>query len=178
MFAPANSATTVSSVYTYRYYKNSDFYLGINSTDNHVYYMSGSDNVIKDAGALSYWLPLAGCQTAVPAAIEFTNVPAYGSNTDLAGRALNIDPTSYRIAVYIKVGGGWWTKPSFAAPLTTISTNGTWTTDITTGGSDQNAIEIAAFLVPAGYSPPQMQGGATLPSALDAYPKVSVTRNP
>ena len=70
LFAPANSATTISSVYTYRYYKNSDFYLGISSTDNHVYYMSGSDNVIKDAGALSYWLPLAGCQTPTPAACD------------------------------------------------------------------------------------------------------------
>jgi hypothetical protein len=28
--------------------------------------MSGFDNVIKDAGALSYWLPLAGCQTPTP----------------------------------------------------------------------------------------------------------------
>lgn len=177
LFAPANSATKVWSVYTFRYYENTDSYVGVSSTNNHVYYM-GPDRVLQDVDTLSYWLPIAGCQATTSPSIEFTSVPAYGSFNDLKGRVLNADPASYRVAVYIKVGSGWWTKPSFAAPLTAIASNGTWTTDITTGGSDQNATEIAAFLVPASYSPPQMQGGTTLPSTLNAYPNVSVTRNP
>ena len=69
------------------------------------------------------------------------------------------------MAVYIYVYG-WWTKPYFAWPLTTIYSDGTWTTDITTGGADQQATQIAAFLLPNGYTPPAMSGGQALPAEL------------
>ena len=76
----------------------------------------------------------------------------------------------YRVAVYIYVGG-WWTKPSFAQSLTWIASDGTWTTDITTGGQDQLATQIAAFLVPLTFTPPFLEGASTLPAALfDAAP--------
>jgi len=61
LFAPAGATTTVSSGYTYRYYSGTNAYLRVSSTDNHVYYM-GSDGVMQDEGAISKWLPLAGCQ--------------------------------------------------------------------------------------------------------------------
>jgi exo-beta-1,3-glucanase (GH17 family) len=111
--------------------------------------------------------------------IAFTSVPPYGSFNNLQGQVLHVAPADYRVAVYIYVGG-WWTKPTFANPLTTILPDGTWTCDITTGGSDQNATQIAAFLVASTYSPPQMSGGQTLPSSLysDSAANVSVTRSP
>ncbi|MEI7870382.1 MAG: glycoside hydrolase family 16 protein [Candidatus Methylumidiphilus sp.] len=177
IFAPANSSTLVWSVYTYRYYANTNTYLGVSSTDNHVYYI-GTDGVMQDAGSLSYWLPLAGCSVGNQPTIEFTSIPAYGTSNALTGRVLNAAPDSYRVAVYIKVGSGWWTKPTFNAPLTSINTDGTFTVNITTGGSDQTATEIAAFLVPIGYSPTLMSGGSTLPSTLYFYPNISVTRSP
>ena len=105
--------------------------------------------------------------------IEFTNVPPYGSFMNLQGQVTCIDPTNYRVAVYIFVSG-WWTKPTFANPLTLIQSDGTWTTDITTGGLDQNATKIAAYLVPDGYNPPLMGGGQTLPPELEENSAASV----
>ena len=98
--------------------------------------------------------------------IEFTYVPPYGSTANLEGRVYCINPADYKIAVDIFVGGGWWTKPYWAYPLTPIRTDGTFTVDITTGGNDPYASKIAAFLVPNGYTPPQMSGGAELPAEL------------
>ena len=61
LFAPSGATTTVSGGYTYRYYSGTNAYLRVSSTDNHVYYL-GSDGVMQDEGAMSKWLPLAGCQ--------------------------------------------------------------------------------------------------------------------
>ncbi|MEI7900194.1 MAG: hypothetical protein WCK89_08070 [bacterium] len=84
---------------------------------------------------------------------------------------------AHGVAVYIYVGG-WWTKPAFANPLSTVRTNGMWTCDITTGGSDAYATQLAAYLVPTNYSPPLAEGWAQLPTALDsnAVASVRVTR--
>ncbi len=62
-------------------------------------------------------------------------------------------PADHKVAVYIYVGG-WWTKPYWNAPLTPIAADGTWVTDITTGGNDPLATQIAAFLIPNSYTPP------------------------
>src|SRR5712671_6333376 len=72
--------------------------------------------------------------------IVFTSVPPYGSFNNLQGVVHGVNPANYRVAVFINVNGaGWFTKPTCGAPLTTIQTDGTWTADITTGGSDQDA---------------------------------------
>jgi exo-beta-1,3-glucanase (GH17 family) len=99
--------------------------------------------------------------------LEFTSVPGLGSTDDLEGRAWHVDPDEYYVAVYIRVGGGWWTKPTFASPRTAVSIDGSWVTDVTTGGSDASATEIRAFLLPDSYDPPAASGGANLPSGLD-----------
>ena len=100
--------------------------------------------------------------------IEFTYVPPYGSTEDLEGRVRNVDSADYRVAVYIFIGGaGWWTKPTFAQPLTPIRSDSTWTCDITTGGSDIYATKIHAFLLPDGVDAPRAEGEAELPASLD-----------
>ncbi len=98
--------------------------------------------------------------------IELAYVPPYGSSNNLLGQVLHVNPEAHKVAVYIFVNG-WWTKPTFATPLTNIALDGSWLCDITTGGSDQNATAITAFLVPNGYTPPPMSGGQTLPPELD-----------
>jgi len=103
-----------------------------------------------------------------PPAIELTSIPAYGTTANLYGRAWHVIPPDYRVLVYIKVAGGWWNKPTWSQPATTINSNGSWMCDITTGGSDQNATEIAVYLVPASFSAPLVQGSISLPAALDA----------
>ena len=114
-------------------------------------------------------------------AVSFTYVPPYGSGNTLEGQVLHVSPASYGVAVYIKVGGGWWTKPTFAQPVTAIQTDGTWSVAIVTGGSDQLATDVAAFLIPSSFSPPQLSGAGALPDSLTttsvAHVQVQRTQN-
>jgi glucan 1,3-beta-glucosidase len=116
------------------------------------------------------------------AAIQFTQVPAMGSDADLQGTILHASPLATKVAVYILVAGQWWTKPNFASPLTDIGylvpNYGTWTCDITTGGLDAQATSIAAFLLPAGATAPLADGLAALPPelAILALASLTVTR--
>jgi hypothetical protein len=67
------------------------------------------------------------------------------------------------VAVFIDVPGyGWVSKPTCAHPLTPIQADGSWTTDITTGGSDAQATRIAALLVSTNYNQLCVQGSNTL----------------
>ena len=107
------------------------------------------------------------CETSGNPAIEFTHVPDYGTSDNLAGQVSNVNYTEYAVAVYIYIGG-WWSKPTFANPLSTIQSDGTWICDITTGGSDIYATQIAAYLVPANYAPPLADGWSQLPVTLES----------
>jgi plastocyanin len=61
-FAPAGNVSLLTfPPYTYRYYSVTNTYLAVSSVDNHVYYMSGTDGIIRDAGAFSDWLVTSGC---------------------------------------------------------------------------------------------------------------------
>jgi hypothetical protein len=81
--------------------------------------------------------------------ITFTSVPSVGGTTHLAGRVSNANPKLYRVVVFIKVDGIWWVKPYWDSPLTSIAADGTWTCQIATGGHDQDATAIEAFVVRA-----------------------------
>ena len=135
-------------------------------------------------GGLKPWMaaPLGG-QSAADTwsgdpAVKLLHVPALNSFDDLQGYVLHADPATHRMLVYIRVGGGWWIKPTTATPLSAIRANSLWTVDITTGGSDQTATEIAVYLVPAAFDPPLLVGAADLPAGLAAYPQVHATRSP
>jgi hypothetical protein len=102
--------------------------------------------------------------------IVITNLPAFGSNGNLSGLVLNANPATNCVAVYIFVGndpvvsgGYWYSKPSCASPLTPIRPDGSWTANITPVGSDTNATEIAAFLVPTNYNQACVDGASALP---------------
>ena len=112
--------------------------------------------------------------------IEFTHVPAYGSFDKLIGIARGIDPEQARIAVYIRVHGLWWTKPYWNAPLTPIAADGSFSVNITTGGRDEQAVEIVAFLFPADYQPRSLRGDPDLPDELseNALNQLAVSRTP
>ncbi len=100
-------------------------------------------------------------------ALAVTEIPVWGDREPLLrGRVHEVEPAAHRVAVYIRVGGGWWTKPTFAEPATVIEPDGTWTCDIATGGLDHEATRIVAFLISAADSPPLMQGEGEFPAAL------------
>lgn len=107
-------------------------------------------------------------------------VPRFGSSDNLRGQLCHLNPAEYRVAVYIKVANTYWVKPLAAQPLTPIQADGSWITDITTGGNDPLATEIRAYLVSRVYNPPILLGSATIPAALEAsaLASVVVTRAP
>jgi len=109
--------------------------------------------------------------------IEFTYVPPIGSYEYLEGQVSHVDANLSGVAVYIYVNG-WWTKPTWAKPITVIDCAGKFSTDITTGGIDQKATKVAAFLIPTDYDPPSMGGGKNLPDELfnNSYAYVIVDR--
>jgi hypothetical protein len=103
--------------------------------------------------------------TGTPA-IELTAVPPIGSYDNLRDQVWHIAPGDYGVAVYIKVHGGWWTKPYWNNPVTAIACDGSWVCDITTGGDEPLATDIAAFLIPLTYTPPAAAWAGALPAEL------------
>jgi len=111
--------------------------------------------------------------------IIITNLPPYDSTNNLGGVVLNALPAAFRVAVFIDVPGyGWVTKPTCAQSLTPIQSDGSWTADITTGGSDQLATRIAALLVSTNYNQPCVLGSNSIPTNIFAQAVASavVTR--
>jgi hypothetical protein len=118
----------------------------------------------RSSSGVKVWLPLVkSVQTR--ASIQFTRVPDWGTFDDLEGQVHGVPSSEYAVAVYI-YGSGWWTKPYWGQPLTPLRTDGSWTCDITTGGSDEQASRIAAFVIPKGDDPPLGSGEPTLPAEL------------
>jgi hypothetical protein len=128
------------------------------------------------------WALLAAscvCAGAAAPTVIITNLPPYGSTNHLGGVVLNASPAAYRVAVFINVPGyGWVTKPNCAQPLTLIQPDGSWSANITTGGSDQLATRIAALLVSTNYNQPCMLGSNSVPTNVFAQALASavVTR--
>lgn len=112
--------------------------------------------------------------------IHFTHVPDYGAYGNLAGGTSEASYLDHKVLVYVYVGG-WYNKPTWANPLTSIDPGGGWSCDITTGGyNDTLATEIIAFLIPedAYQSTWEMSGGTELPADLYLYPHAYFRRSP
>lgn len=60
-FAPAGVDTKITFPYTYRYFKQTNTYLGISSIDDHIYYLDGNNGQLSDVGAVSDFLQASGC---------------------------------------------------------------------------------------------------------------------
>ena len=105
--------------------------------------------------------------------IALTCVPGVGSREHFAGRVLHVTPADYRLAVYLySAGEGWWCAQA------ELHQNGEFSVDIGLGGTGRQALVVAAFLLPAGYTPPLLAGALSLPEGLEsaAVASVGVTR--
>jgi exo-beta-1,3-glucanase (GH17 family) len=103
-------------------------------------------------------------------AIELTCVPPYGSKEFLQGQVWHVRPDDFKVAIYIYIGqlNGWWNKPTYDERLTAINCDGSWAANIVTGGIDERATMLIAFLVPKEYFPPMANRAPELPAALDS----------
>ena len=114
--------------------------------------------------------------------IEFTHVPPRCSTDPLQGRVMHVNPVDFGVVVYIFIpygpqgAGGWWIKPTCINPLRTISVEGTWSCNITTGGIDETATGIAAFLVPKADALSLPCHVSALPMQLCTYPYTETSR--
>jgi hypothetical protein len=130
------------------------------------------------------WLPfalvwLAANAGATAPGILITNLPAYNTLQNVGGLVYGTNSASLAVAVFIYVPGyGWVTKPTCAEPLTTVQPDGSWTADITTGGTDALATRIAALLVSKSYNQPCVTGSSVLSTNIFAQALASaiVTR--
>lgn len=80
LFSPLVPDVQFSSPYTYRYYPNTNTYLGVSSADNHVYYLRPNDASPQDVGDLSTWLKESGCG-AMPYPVIFIHGIASSADT-------------------------------------------------------------------------------------------------
>lgn len=85
--------------------------------------------------------------------VTLTYVPPYGSFNRLEGQVLHASPGANKIVLFIYAAGAWYIKPLASSPQTIILPDGTWSSSITTGGIDQYATKITAFLYPNSYIP-------------------------
>lgn len=135
--------------------------------DNSLVMKPGMINVFNGVTVADNWTCKAVPGGSGTPQLQFTTVPQKGSSSPLVGQEWHAAPASYYVVVYIHVGQyGWWVKPTFNSPLTTVACDGSWTTNIVTGGSDASADQIAAFLIPTTYSPPALGGAGSLPAEL------------
>jgi hypothetical protein len=61
VFAPRSPPSQTLYTFYYRYYAQTNAYLGISAADMHVYVLDGNSGIITDAGALQNWLVAANC---------------------------------------------------------------------------------------------------------------------
>jgi len=111
--------------------------------------------------------------TAGPVGITISQatLPVYaGASGSITGTTSGVDPAKYKVACFLYVNGGWWTKPYADTPFTTITSTGAWTCNVVTGGSDNVATQYAAYLLPkVDNAPlPVALGASTIPTAITA----------
>lgn len=117
--------------------------------------------------------------TTTKPTVSITSAPKLGDFGTVSGTVTGVKFNHFRIATYINVdgtSGAWWTKPSFAQPLTYISTDGSWSGNMLNAGVDNDAVEIRAYLVPETFVPPAASGSQTLPSSLSPFIYASLKR--
>ena len=142
--------------------------------------LMGLSRYCRRAAMISIWkcLPfvLIGLVTTAGATapgILITNLPIYNTLQNVSGLVYGTNAASVAVPGY-----GWVTKPTCAQSLTTVQPDGSWTADITTGGSDALATRIAALLVSTNYSQPCVDGASVLSTNIYAQALASaiVTR--
>lgn len=101
-----------------------------------------------------------------PPTIRIDPLPA-GEGHDLRGTVSGVGTFNHRVAVFIRVDGLWYTKPSFAVPVVPIAHDGIWTADVTTGPGDERAERFMAFVIPEDFEPPAVSGMADLPRSIN-----------
>ena len=96
--------------------------------------------------AILFLIAAVGCQPRKPPAIKIIAASHIGDSGAYAwGYVTGVPPGEYGVAVYILVRGNWVTKPYWSNPTTPLL-GPLWFCDIVTGGVDEEATKIRAYL--------------------------------
>ena len=113
--------------------------------------------------------------------IQFTYVPPTGDQYSyVSGKVTGASPSTYGVALFINVFGTYWTKPTYLRPITPLASDGTFSANITTGGTgslDAYAEQVIAFVVPLSYDIPTLGGESFIPQEIYDHSVASVTAN-
>ena len=147
--------------------------------DKHGQLVPGMDRTLSGESVADNWsvMPIdLGPKQIIPpdASIQITYVPPANECGTVGGDVANVNPADFRVRLYIRVRGGWYVKPYESKPDTDILPDGSWSTDMCTGGVDSEADRFRAFLIPITYILPVF---ANEPEQLNEYPSTSVDRN-
>ena len=140
-------------------------------------WLAGAALVVSACGGA----PVGGGGERRDGPLWVSSVPPWCDLADLAGTVDGVDhPDALGVAVYLHVGGRWWSKPTRAAPVTPVAADGTWRVDVTTGGHDAAATRFEVFLVPRGFRVPIAAPMDELPPGLAeaAIARVGIDRAP
>jgi len=118
----------------------------------------------------------SGCQPQPPE-LTITSVPPYGQFGYVDGRAKNVNYYDYKVALYIKVNSLYYIKPYDNNYDIFLNFDGTWSANMTTGGEDQLATAVDAFLIPADVEPPVCNPCQDLPQIAQAVTQAHYTRH-
>ena len=165
-FKPAGASSQTLAPFYFRYYAQSNAYLGVSEQDAHLYYLGPlSQNSLADLQAVSGWLQLAGCTDPSPI--------AWTQNLKLEPvAATTVGGSSYASSSKLLVS---WSAPSgvatdYYAITLTDSVNGdkldatSTTTSVQVAGAKAGTRYSAAVLACTG-SAPNVQCRATNVSA-------------
>jgi|GEM_PF-1506389 len=93
-------------------------------------------------------------------------IPVLGSSDNIKGHINDLNTCDYTVAAYIKIGGVWWTKPTFGMPAVPVFCNGQWSLDYTSGDNDPLATDMCFFIIDEDYTPPACSGCGTIPQEI------------
>ncbi|HVU28259.1 MAG TPA: hypothetical protein VHG71_11065 [Verrucomicrobiae bacterium] len=133
------------------------------------------------SGVMGFWLVSFSLVKAASPIIVITNMPAfgtYGANCFISGYVTNVNTATNCLFIcdywpnenpspsYDKKLSpwGWFSRPTFAHPLTLIQPDGSWSCNMPSN-FDQYATEYAVMLVPTNFSQPYVNAASGLPIA-------------
>ncbi|MEZ5039750.1 MAG: glycosyl hydrolase family 17 protein [Saprospiraceae bacterium] len=99
--------------------------------------------------------------------VTFNQIPTFGDPGGiLCGKVDGIRPCDYNLALYIKVNGSWWVKPTYADKKIRLACDGSFCIDVVTGGQDRYATEYQLFLLDKDCNPPGLGNAGSIPDSL------------
>jgi len=101
------------------------------------------------ASALAMALPGSGAPS-----VDISYTAPFAECGEARGTASGIDYSDYRVALLIYIpGSGWWSKPYCEPRVIAIDGQGNWSSTICSGGIDNTATVVEAYLIPASAYP-------------------------